>query len=244
MSERSSSLLILIGGVVVLVALWLLSVLAVRWDTNRRVLSEFKCRVWLVLSILLPLFGFLLYLSLRLVRSYISSPLPGNNNGDDGLLTEVEPSTSLNQDHPPVIVRGPDVPEPAWGKAPPGRSNGAHAQHYDVLPATAVTAMQHPLGTGYMLAVLKGPYLGKQFILSKLPALIGRGPEASIQLDADLNVSRSHAEIYQWNGKLRIRDLHSLHGMWVNDLPSVDQVLRSGDRVTVGGTVLVLQEME
>lgn len=85
--------------------------------------------------------------------------------------------------------------------------------------------------------------VGQQFILDSLPARIGRGPEAGVALDADLNISRKHAEIYEWNGMLRIRDLGSMHGVQVNGIPASDQVLSPGDRISLGGTVFILREL-
>jgi pSer/pThr/pTyr-binding forkhead associated (FHA) protein len=81
------------------------------------------------------------------------------------------------------------------------------------------------------------------FELSPLPQRIGRGPEATIPLDADLNVSRSHAEVYEWKGLLRIRDLGSTHGTLINGVPVTDQSFNLGDHVSVGGTLLVLREL-
>jgi pSer/pThr/pTyr-binding forkhead associated (FHA) protein len=95
----------------------------------------------------------------------------------------------------------------------------------------------------YSLLAIQGPLAGQQYILKSLPALIGRGPDASVALDADLNVSRRHAEIYEWNGMLRIRDLGSMHGTQINGVMAGDQALTSGDRITMGGTVLILREL-
>jgi hypothetical protein len=244
MVERESSFLILMGGVVVVLALWLLSVLAVRWDTNRRGLSELERKTWMGLAILLPLFGFALYLALRLMRGYLAPPGPEPEEGEEERLTVMKPRAQPLPDHPPVRKGQPDVPEPAWGQAQPGRSNGGRARSVEHLPSTTPAAAQQPLRLGYALVALKGPHQGQQFFLNRLPVRIGRGPDVSIPLDADLNVSRSHAEIYEWNGRLRIRDLQSSHGTWVNDQAATDQAISPGDRIGVGQTVLVVRELE
>jgi pSer/pThr/pTyr-binding forkhead associated (FHA) protein len=93
------------------------------------------------------------------------------------------------------------------------------------------------------LVAVEGPLQGQQFPVLSLPLRVGRGDEAGIALDADLNVSRKHAEIYKWNGRLRIRDLGSMHGIQVNGAPISDQVISPGDRITIGGTVFILREL-
>jgi len=243
MSERVSSLLILIGGGVVLLALWALSVLLVRRDTHRRSLSDLEQKAWLGLSILLPLFGFALYLAVYIMRRYLAAPLPARDDGEDARLTAVKARAQPGQNHPPVQPGPRNEPELAWRQPPAGRTNGAQAPHAAGQPPTAVAVAQQPLSVGYALAVLKGPHLGQQFILNQLPVRIGRGPDVSISLDADLNVSRNHAEIYEWNGRMRIRDLHSSHGTGVNEQLAVDQALLPGDRISVGSTVLIVREI-
>jgi pSer/pThr/pTyr-binding forkhead associated (FHA) protein len=89
---------------------------------------------------------------------------------------------------------------------------------------------------------LRGPHTGQQFVVNQLPARIGRGPDVSIALDADLKVSRKHAEVYDWNGGLHVRDLRSMHGTKVNGSPINDQLIAIGDQIQVGASVLVLRE--
>jgi pSer/pThr/pTyr-binding forkhead associated (FHA) protein len=133
------------------------------------------------------------------------------------------------------------MPEPAWGgRTAPERSNGK--SHFHATPETVRTPYAS-LQSRYSLVVLQGPLQGHQFVLNTFPARIGRGTEVEIALDADLNVSRRHAEIYEWNGTLRIRDLGSLHGTRVNSEQANDQVLIPGDRINLGETVLILREL-
>ena len=74
----------------VIVALWGLTILAVRWDTRRRGLSDLEKQAWLALAIVLPLFGFALYLSLRVLRVYLT-PAPLDKSAvDDAHLTAVK----------------------------------------------------------------------------------------------------------------------------------------------------------
>jgi hypothetical protein len=245
MTERDSSLLILVGGALVILALWALSILAVRWDTRRRQMNELQRKAWIALAFLLPLFGFAIYISVRLVRGYLAAPL------DDDSLEEHQTAVKARANGRTYSVGDlptgrsmPGAPQPAWGKTPTPEDNGK--QHPSLLgssPATVPAPFQ-PLRANYALVALEGPHLGQQFILNRLPARIGRGPEAAVPLDADLNISRKHAEIYDWNGSLRIRDLQSTHGTHVNGKPVSDQALSPGDKISLGGTVLILREIQ
>jgi pSer/pThr/pTyr-binding forkhead associated (FHA) protein len=131
----------------------------------------------------------------------------------------------------PVIIRGDTEPVHANGKA-----------HAYTTPET-IQAPYQSLKAQYSLFVVLGPLQGQHFLLKSIPLRIGRGPEVGIALDADLNVSRKHAEIYEWNGRLRIRDLGSSHGILVNGVAVNDQALSPGDRITLGDTVLILREL-
>jgi len=67
-----------------------------------------------------------------------------------------------------------------------------------------------------------------------LPAIIGRGREASLTLPHPL-VSRQHCEIYEDNSRLVVRDMGSLNGTFVNNQKIEEPTfLPSGDLLTVG----------
>ena len=71
--------------------------------------------------------------------------------------------------------------------------------------------------------------------MNKLPAVIGRSPDADVRLD-DRWVSRRHCEIDQINGTLVVRDLGSKHGTAVNGEYAAQTHLLPGDRLTIGLT--------
>lgn len=77
----------------------------------------------------------------------------------------------------------------------------------------------------------------KEFSLEKDRAVIGRlaGSEVEIQ---DPGASRRHAEVRRQGGKWVLVDLGSTNGTMVNDAPVAEQILRDGDRITIGRTVL------
>jgi hypothetical protein len=76
---------------------------------------------------------------------------------------------------------------------------------------------------------------GERATLSKLPAVLGRNPDADVYLD-DLRVSRVHCEISELSGTLLVRDLDSRNGTLVNGQYVKQAHLLPGDRLTVGLT--------
>lgn len=67
----------------------------------------------------------------------------------------------------------------------------------------------------------------------RLPAILGRGREATLTLPHPL-VSRQHCEIYESNGQLMVRDLGSLNGTFVANERINEGVLDNGQLLTVG----------
>jgi hypothetical protein len=91
------------------------------------------------------------------------------------------------------------------------------------------------------LIVQTGIDAGRKFRLTKSVITIGRDPSNDIVL-GDTRVSRRHAEIRRWGSEFIIADLGSANGTYVNEkLIRAPQVLRQGDSVRVGNTVLSCQ---
>lgn len=89
------------------------------------------------------------------------------------------------------------------------------------------------------LIVTRGADEGKQYNLNVPLVLIGRDPAARVRL-LDTEISRRHAELVETSDGYRLRDLGSANGTFVNGRSVQDVLLRSGDRVQVGQTVLVI----
>ena len=87
-------------------------------------------------------------------------------------------------------------------------------------------------GTG-MLVVVRGPNAGSRFLLDRDMTTIGRHPDSHIFLD-DVTVSRRHVEVEREGARLRINDLGSLNGTYVNGERVDERVLTTGDEVQVG----------
>ena len=79
-----------------------------------------------------------------------------------------------------------------------------------------------------------GGRAGEHFIPQGDRTTIGRSPDNDIFLD-DVTVSRKHAVVLQSGGELRIEDLGSLNGTFVNRrrIDAATQ-LESGDEVQIG----------
>jgi pSer/pThr/pTyr-binding forkhead associated (FHA) protein len=90
------------------------------------------------------------------------------------------------------------------------------------------------------LKAIDGPHAGQEYHIFSLPAQIGRVPDAAVRLDQDLGVSRQHAEIYEQEGELRIRDLGSAHGTHLGGSSIDDRKMAPDDYIRVGQTTLVV----
>lgn len=88
------------------------------------------------------------------------------------------------------------------------------------------------------LTVIAGPDQGTVFVIPEgTPFLVGRGHATATQL-SDPWVSRSHCRIETVGGILRLTDLGSKRGTFVNGQRIFDCELRSGDSIRIGTTEL------
>jgi len=91
------------------------------------------------------------------------------------------------------------------------------------------------------IRVKNGPQKGKTFTLDAAkPIVMGRDPTTTVQI-TDKGVSREHAEIFRVGEMVFIRDLGSRNGTFVNDEQIEEELLRQGDQVRVGSTILVFE---
>ena len=89
------------------------------------------------------------------------------------------------------------------------------------------------------LFVVRGRDQGKHFPLSGSKIRIGREKSNAIQL-LDTEASRIHAQItLDAAGKYCLEDLDSSNGTLVNETPVKSHVLASGDRIEIGGTLMI-----
>lgn len=73
----------------------------------------------------------------------------------------------------------------------------------------------------------------KQEVGLKLPAVIGRGRNATV-LVKHSTVSRHHCEIFERDGRLFVRDMSSLNGTYIGHSRVEEIALKLGDKLSVG----------
>jgi len=91
----------------------------------------------------------------------------------------------------------------------------------------------------YALIVERGPHAGLAYVLGEGDTVAGRADDVDIFL-GDVTVSRHHARFTVDAGGLRLDDLGSLNGTYVNMERSDSAVLQPGDEVIIGKFHLVV----
>jgi len=95
-------------------------------------------------------------------------------------------------------------------------------------------------GHAYTLVVIEGPDRGKRFALDPAqptPILVGQGPACGIRL-SDREVSRRHVKIDASGRKVRVTDLGSTNGTFIDGVPIVEAYLAPDAVVRIGATAL------
>ncbi|MEJ2723472.1 MAG: ATP-binding protein [Deltaproteobacteria bacterium] len=87
------------------------------------------------------------------------------------------------------------------------------------------------------LTVKSGQQKGTAYRLGQGAVTIGRGPSNTIVLP-DNWVSRTHARIIREGGECLIEDLGSVNGTRVNNRYVTREILKAGDMIALGGTIL------
>jgi len=93
------------------------------------------------------------------------------------------------------------------------------------------------------LVALAGPLKGETIPLSADPVTIGRETSNRVQ-PHDLSLSRRHCVAAVDAERVRLTDLDSLNGTFVNGIPIKERVLEHGDRVQIGESVFLFVEHE
>ena len=103
----------------------------------------------------------------------------------------------------------------------------AHAGAVESLPAGSA-----------LLVVKRGPNAGSRFLLDQEVTTAGRHPDSDIFLD-DVTVSRRHAEFRRDPAGVKVRDVGSLNGTYLNRGRIEQAELAGGDEVQIGKYRLV-----
>jgi pSer/pThr/pTyr-binding forkhead associated (FHA) protein len=77
----------------------------------------------------------------------------------------------------------------------------------------------------------------RSFPLTMIRTVLGRGSEADVLIN-DRKASRRHASIFYSGSEFRIRDEGSANGTLLNGSKVGEYIIRDGDEVTVGDTVM------
>lgn len=93
----------------------------------------------------------------------------------------------------------------------------------------------------FILSVLEGAQKGKSFELSTDQIKIGREPDNEISLD-DPRTSRHHALITIEEDIIKIRDLDSQNGVFVNGQRIKKAKVKVGNKIVIGNTTFELKE--
>lgn len=126
----------------------------------------------------------------------------------------------------------------------PGEDDGGDASSdTGVLDAIQLQEEEHTnpsaMRRAARLIMLVGHEAGRVFALGHASVTIGRANDADIRL-SDHDISRQHARI-SWNDEgPTIEDLGSKNGTSVNGMPVRQQLLRIGDQVQLGSSVIMV----
>jgi hypothetical protein len=83
-----------------------------------------------------------------------------------------------------------------------------------------------------------GPLAGKQFVLYRNPTVLGSSPKADIYLFKDPAIEPRHALLHNRGGRFELEDCGTSDGTYVNGIPIKKQMVKAGDQIVMGKTVL------
>ena len=83
-----------------------------------------------------------------------------------------------------------------------------------------------------------GPLAGKQFVIHRDTTVLGSAPKADIYLFKDAAIEPRHAVILNRGGRFELEDCGTGEGTYVNQMPIQRHVLKTGDQIMLGSTVL------
>jgi len=87
-----------------------------------------------------------------------------------------------------------------------------------------------------------GPISGKSFQLGQRSATIGRSPNSFIQI-LDDDVSRDHAILKYTHGALKLIDLQSANGCYINGEQVTEAIVKDNDQIAIGGAEFIYHEL-
>jgi Nif-specific regulatory protein len=88
------------------------------------------------------------------------------------------------------------------------------------------------------LVAITGPIKGTTIPLDVAETVVGRDPANAVPINDPL-VSRRHCSVLNSSGQIRLVDLESLNGTFVNGAPTREKTLEHGDRIKIGASQFV-----
>jgi two-component system, NtrC family, response regulator HydG len=119
-------------------------------------------------------------------------------------------------------------------------------EHEDATTALARKVEEEDRTVGYSLVVIEGPDTNATFLLDGTQpsrVLVGQSPACELRL-TDRQVSRRHAALELAGRRLRLTDLGSTNGTFVDGVSVLDGHLRGGEVVRLGATALRVEMNE
>jgi len=98
-------------------------------------------------------------------------------------------------------------------------------------------AREVPEGMMVMLRVLEGQEVGRGYPIHKTPVSLGRDALCDVSI-LDSRMSRQHAMLLYFQPDFFIKDLGSTNGSFVNDKRIKQALIKNGDHLKLGSTVL------
>ncbi|HEX4902001.1 MAG TPA: FHA domain-containing protein [Acidimicrobiales bacterium] len=112
-----------------------------------------------------------------------------------------------------------------------------------VRPSLADLLAGEPVPPFAFLVVLSGAARGETLVVDRLPASLGRSPDADLVL-GDESVSRRHAVLRGDRAALEVEDVGSSNGTSINGNPMVGALtLLDGDLVTFGSATCLVKRV-
>jgi two-component system, NtrC family, response regulator HydG len=97
----------------------------------------------------------------------------------------------------------------------------------------------------FEIRVVSGPDTGHVVTISPAnpsPLLVGQSPSCELRL-SDRQVSRRHLSIEMAQEQLRVNDMDSTNGTRINGVVVGEAFLQGGERIELGGTLLLVQRL-
>jgi len=121
------------------------------------------------------------------------------------------------------------------GTAAPARAK----QHTVALTKSLLDKVEVKLKVAYILVADEESKL--KIKLEKMTNLVGRGDQCDVIIDSP-QVSRKHCLLEVWEDNVKVKDLDSSNGTFINGIPVKDGFLRSGDQLRLGTYRLLLHK--